>query len=72
MTLGNKVKAGGDYYTNHRCAGEWITIELMKTTLDFLVNSIQYDVPAQNLDVSLSRLPTMPKSRFIISNVKRI
>lgn len=65
-------QGGGDYYTSHRCAGEWITIELMKTALDFLVDSIQYDVPEQNLDVSLSRIPTMPKSRFVINNVKRI
>lgn len=65
-------QGGGDHLVNHRCAGEWITIQLMKMTLDFLVNSIQYDVPKQNLDISLSRMPTMPKSRFIISNVKRI
>lgn len=65
-------QGGGDHYINHRCAGEWITIQLMKMTLHFLVNSIQYDVPEQNLDVSLSRIPTMPKSRFVISSVKLI
>jgi fatty-acid peroxygenase len=63
-------QGGGNYDTNHRCAGEWITIQLMEASLDFLVNSIQYDVPKQNLEVSLSRIPTMPKSRFVISNVK--
>jgi fatty-acid peroxygenase len=65
-------QGGGDYSVNHRCAGEWITIELMEVALDFLVNSIQYDVPAQDLQVSLTRMPTMPKSRFILSNVKLI
>jgi fatty-acid peroxygenase len=65
-------QGGGDLYVNHRCAGEWMTIQIMKMTLDFLVNSVQYDVPEQNLDVSLSRIPTMPKSRFVISNVKHI
>ncbi len=65
-------QGGGDYYVNHRCAGEWITIQLMEMTLDFLVNSIQYDVPEQNLEFSLSRMPTMPKSRFVMSRVKRI
>jgi fatty-acid peroxygenase len=63
-------QGGGDYYVNHRCAGELITIESIVTTLDFLINSIEYDVPEQDLEVSLSRFPTMPKSRFIISNVK--
>lgn len=65
-------QGGGDHYVNHRCAGEWITIRLMEMTLDFLVNSIKYDVPQQNLAVSLSRIPTMPKSGFLISNVRRI
>lgn len=63
-------QGGGDHYVNHRCAGEWITIQIMKMTIDFLVNSITYDVPEQNLDISLSRLPALPKSRFVITNVK--
>ncbi|GAB4374717.1 MAG: fatty-acid peroxygenase [Elainellaceae cyanobacterium] len=65
-------QGGGDFATNHRCAGEWITIQIMEMTLDFLVNSIQYDLPEQELEISLSRMPTMPKSGFIINNVKRI
>lgn len=63
-------QGGGDYVANHRCAGEWITIALMKATLRFLTQAITYDVPPQNLKVSLSRLPTIPKSRFILNNVK--
>ncbi|NJR41020.1 MAG: cytochrome P450 [Leptolyngbyaceae cyanobacterium CSU_1_4] len=65
-------QGGGDYYTGHRCPGEWITIQVMETALDFLVNSIQYDVPQQDLNVSLSRMPTMPKSCFVMNNVKRM
>lgn len=65
-------QGGGDYIANHRCAGEWITIALMITTLKFLTQSITYSVPQQNLKVSLSRLPAIPKSRFVISNVKRV
>lgn len=41
----------------------------MKTTLHFLTRSVTYDVLKQNLKVSLSRLPTIPKSRFVISKV---
>ena len=62
-------QGGGDYYVNHRCPGEWITIELMKASLNFLAQSLQYDVPEQNLEVSLSTMPTAPKSGFVISNV---
>ncbi|CAN5746651.1 hypothetical protein BH23CYA1_BH23CYA1_21830 [soil metagenome] len=60
---------GGDFYLNHRCPGEWITIALMMKTLEFLTCSITYEVPPQDLSVSLSQMPTVPESRFIISNV---
>ena len=65
-------QGGGDYYTNHRCPGEWITIKLMKVTLNFLCQSLEYSVPKQNLKISLSKIPTIPKSGFVISNVKQI
>lgn len=62
-------QGGGDHYTNHRCAGEWITIRLIKRALDFLVNHLDYEVPPQDLSINLTRIPTIPKSRFIISNI---
>lgn len=63
-------QGGGDHYQNHRCAGEWITIQIMEMTLDFLVNSITYDVPEQNLEMTLARMPAIPKSRFVINHVQ--
>lgn len=63
-------QGGGDYRDGHRCAGEWITIELMKVSLEFLAKRIVYDVPEQDLSYSMSRMPTLPKSRFIIRNVR--
>lgn len=63
-------QGGGDYYINHRCPGEWITLKLMKVTLNFITQDLQYDVPPQNLGISLSKMPTAPKSGFIISKVK--
>lgn len=73
---GNRFKlipqGGGDYYTNHRCPGEWITIELMKVTLNFLNQSLEYSVPKQNLEISLSKMPTIPESGFVISNIKQV
>lgn len=64
-------QGGGSYETNHRCPGEWITLAVMKTTLHFLTQSIAYEVPKQDLAISLSRLPTIPKSRFVIHQVRR-
>ncbi len=63
-------QGGGDHFAGHRCAGEWITIELMKGALQFLSRSIEYDVPKQDLRVSLSRMPTMPKSEFVMTKVR--
>lgn len=63
-------QGGGSHQMNHRCPGEWITIALMKNAISFLNDEITYDVPGQNLVIRLSRIPAIPKSRFMISNVR--
>lgn len=65
-------QGGGDYETNHRCPGEWITISLIKVAVDLLCNSMVYDVPEQNLHVSYSDMPATPQSRFIMENVRHV
>jgi fatty-acid peroxygenase len=65
-------QGGGEYSLHHRCAGEQITIELMKLTAHLVSGSISYHVPRQNLHVDLSRVPTHPKSRFVITNVRPV
>lgn len=60
----------GDHYLNHRCPGEWITIELMKVALTFLAKHLTYDVPEQDLRIDRSRLPALPQSRFMMSKVR--
>jgi fatty-acid peroxygenase len=64
-------QGGGNHYRNHRCPGEWITIELMKDAVEFLAESIAYDIPPQDLRISMSRMPAIPRSRFVISNVRK-
>lgn len=63
-------QGGGDPTTGHRCPGEGITIEIMKASLDFLINKIEFEVPNQDLSYSLVRMPTMIESGFIMSNIK--
>lgn len=63
-------QGGGDPAEGHRCPGEGITIEIMKTCLDFLVNKIEFDVPEQDLSYSLIKMPTLPASGFIINNIR--
>jgi len=60
----------GDHRINHRCPGEWITIELMKLALEFFVKRISYQVPEQDLSIDETRLPALPRSRLIISQVR--
>lgn len=61
---------GGDPANGHRCPGEGITVEVMKATLDFLVNKISFQVPEQDLSYDMARIPTYPKSGFVMNNVK--
>ena len=61
---------GGDYLRGHRCAGEHLTIQAMKAALCFLVEGIDFDVPSQDLSFSLARIPALPKSGFVINNVR--
>jgi fatty-acid peroxygenase len=63
-------QGGGDHLQNHRCPGEWLTIELMRQALGFLTADIQYRVPEQDLTIDAHRLPAMPRSRMVLRNVR--
>lgn len=64
-------QGGGNPAEGHRCPGEGVTVEVMKAALDFLVNKIDFKVPRQDLSYSLHRMPTYPKSGFIMNSIKR-
>ncbi len=63
-------QGGGDVHTGHRCPGEQITIELTKSAMTLLSSEMRYTVPAQDLHIDLSRFPSIPRSRFVITHVK--
>jgi len=63
-------QGGGDHLLNHRCAGEWVTIALMKRAVQ-LLTAMRYEVPEQDLRIELSRMPALPRSGFVISRVER-
>mgnify|MGYP005609894813 CR=1 FL=1 len=65
-------QGGGDHSLGHRCAGEWITIGVMKISLDFLVNQITYELPKQDLSYSFVNMPSIPKSKIILQNIQLI
>ena len=64
-------QGGGEYLTGHRCAGERLTIEMMKVSLDYLVNYMSYEVPEQDLSFEMNEFPSIPQSKIILRNVER-
>ncbi|WP_046243234.1 cytochrome P450 [Hymenobacter terrenus] len=63
-------QGGGDYLSGHRCAGEWITLSVIKQAMNFLARRLRYEVPPQDLSYDLTRMPTLPQSGFIMRNVQ--
>jgi fatty-acid peroxygenase len=61
----------GDPATSHRCAGEGLTTALLKTVARQLAR-LHYQVPKQDLRVPLTRMPTRPRSGFVITDVRRV
>jgi fatty-acid peroxygenase len=63
-------QGGGDYLAGHRCPGEGATIALTMEAVRLLARAMRYDVPEQDLSVDLARIPTLPKSGFVLENVR--
>ncbi|MGA6098710.1 cytochrome P450 [Stutzerimonas marianensis] len=63
------TQGGGDVRTGHRCPGERLAIELLKQALTMLTREMSYGVPAQDLQMPDSRMPSQPESLFVISDV---
>jgi fatty-acid peroxygenase len=66
------AQGAGDVVKGHRCPGEWITVELLKRSAHLLTNTMTYDVPTQDLSLDFSRMPAIPRSKFIMSNIQRL
>lgn len=64
-------QGAGDFESDHRCPGERLTIELSKDALRLLAHELDYEVPPQDLSIDLSRMPALPRSRFVIRGVRR-
>lgn len=64
-------QGAGDAGAGHRCPGEAATVALMASAVRLLSTAVRYEVPRQNLHVSLSRMPARPASGFVVTNVRR-
>ena len=65
-------QGGGRHEDGHRCPGEWITNDLTRRAARLLTTAMTYAVPAQDLSISLARMPAIPKSRFVIRDVRAV
>ena len=62
-------QGGGDARTGHRCPGEDVTVALLATLAGRLAE-LDYEVPEQDLTISLRRIPALPRSRFVMRLVR--
>ncbi|MEJ8646385.1 cytochrome P450 [Streptomyces sp. MS1.HAVA.3] len=58
-------QGGGDARTGHRCPGEDLTLSLLAALSPALAD-LDFAVPRQDLSIPLSRIPTRPRSGFVI------
>ncbi|MFJ8803437.1 cytochrome P450 [Streptomyces sp. NPDC102487] len=59
-------QGGGDPAANHRCPGEDVTLTVLEALVPRLA-ALPYDVPDQDLRIPLHRIPTTPRSKFVIT-----
>lgn len=62
-------QGGGGYYKGHRCPGEWPTIEVLQASFRYMTKHLDYEVPKQDYSYSLKKMPALPKSGFVMSQV---
>ncbi|WP_256860550.1 cytochrome P450 [Paraliobacillus ryukyuensis] len=58
-------QGGGEFNLGHRCAGEWMTLGVMKRCLSFFVH-MDFELPEQDLSYSMTEMPSKPKSKIIM------
>jgi fatty-acid peroxygenase len=64
------AQGGGDHYSGHRCPGEFITMDIVKSAVKLFAAEIDYEVPPQDLSIDLGRVPTLPASGMVIERVR--
>lgn len=54
-------QGGGEYLIGHRCAGEWITVDILKTTIKFFVQQLAFTYPEKKFEYDNNDIPPLPK-----------
>lgn len=63
-------QGGADAVHQHRCPGEDIATQLMLLALQMLLLEMRYELPPQDLQLDLRRLPARPKGGLVIERVQ--
>ena len=63
------AQGAGDPAAGHRCPGEGVTVALLRVLATRLAR-LSYRVPRQDLAIPLGRIPTLPRSRMVLSHVR--
>ncbi|WP_323127523.1 ChaB family protein [Brevibacterium limosum] len=58
------AQGAGRHDSDHRCPGEWSTVELLKRATRLLARDAA-ETPTQDLSIPLNRFPTLPRSGFV-------
>jgi fatty-acid peroxygenase len=58
-------QGGGDPRSNHRCPGEQVTVAVL-SALAVRLARLRFDVPDQDLSISLRRIPARPASGVVL------
>lgn len=64
------AQGAGHHRNNHRCPGEWSTIELLKRAVIKLATS-DFTMPVQDTSIPLNQMPALPRSGVIVSRTAR-
>ncbi|MFI7012518.1 cytochrome P450 [Streptomyces sp. NPDC050145] len=59
-------QGGGDPAVHHRCPGEDVVLTVLETLIPHLAE-LPYPVPEQDLRIPLGRVPTAPRSGFVMT-----
>ncbi|MFI5828757.1 cytochrome P450 [Streptomyces sp. NPDC051578] len=62
-------QGGGDARTGHRCPGEDIAVVLLTAIVRALAE-LDCEVPEQDLTIPLHRMPTRPRSGFVVAHAR--
>lgn len=64
------AQGGGTFLDDHRCPGEPATVSVIMQSVRLLTRSMSYELPSQDLRVSLRTFPAIPRSGVLLSQVR--